>query len=51
MIFGAGGQTGSGGVEAATEQGVWGIGVDQDEYFTTFDGGDAPGRSSWPRRR
>ena len=43
VIFGAGGQTGSGGVAAAAEQGVWGIGVDQDEYFTTFNGGDAPG--------
>ncbi|MGH9289189.1 MAG: BMP family lipoprotein [Acidimicrobiales bacterium] len=43
VIFGAGGQTGSGGVKAAAEQGLWGIGVDQDEYFTTFDGGDAPG--------
>ena len=43
MIFGAGGQTGSGGVSAATAQGVWGIGVDQDEYFSTFDGGAAPG--------
>ena len=30
-------------MSAATAQGVWGIGVDQDEYFTTFDGGDAPG--------
>jgi len=43
VIFGAGGQTGSGGVAAATAQGVWGIGVDQDEYFSTFDGGSAPG--------
>lgn len=43
VIFGAGGETGSGAVQAATEQGVWGIGVDQDEYFTTFDGGEAPG--------
>ncbi len=43
VIFGAGGKTGSGGVKAAAEQGVWGIGVDQDEYFTTFNGGDAPG--------
>ncbi len=43
VIFGAGGQTGSGGVSAATAQGVWGIGVDQDEYFTTFDEGAAPG--------
>jgi basic membrane protein A and related proteins len=43
VIFGAGGQTGSGGVAAAAEQGVWAIGVDQDEYFTTFNGGEAPG--------
>jgi basic membrane protein A and related proteins len=43
VIFGAGGQTGSGGVAAATEQGIWGIGVDQDEYFSTFNGGSAPG--------
>ena len=43
VIFGAGGQTGSGGVAAATAQGVWGIGVDQDEYFSTFDEGAAPG--------
>jgi basic membrane lipoprotein Med (substrate-binding protein (PBP1-ABC) superfamily) len=43
VIFGAGGPTGSGGVKAAAEAGVWGIGVDQDEYFTTFNGGDAPG--------
>lgn len=43
VIFGAGGQTGSGGVAAAAEQGVWGIGVDQDEYYTTFAGGSAAG--------
>ena len=43
VIFGAGGPTGSGGVKAAAEAGVWGIGVDQDEYFTTFSGGTAPG--------
>jgi basic membrane protein A len=43
VIFGAGGQTGSGGVAAAAEQGLWGIGVDQDEYFTTFNGGEAAG--------
>jgi basic membrane lipoprotein Med (substrate-binding protein (PBP1-ABC) superfamily) len=43
VIFGAGGLTGSGGVQAAAQQGVWGIGVDQDEYFSTFDGGSAPG--------
>jgi basic membrane protein A and related proteins len=43
VIFGAGGPTGSGGVKAAAEQGVWAIGVDQDEYFTTFGGGSVPG--------
>ena len=43
VIFGAGGQTGSGGVRAATQEGAWGIGVDQDEYFTTFNSGETPG--------
>ena len=43
VIFGAGGQTGSGGIAAAAEAGVWAIGVDQDEYYTTFAGGTAPG--------
>ena len=43
VIFGAGGQTGSGGITAAAEAGAWAIGVDQDEYFTTFGGGTAPG--------
>ncbi|WP_419919033.1 BMP family ABC transporter substrate-binding protein [Candidatus Poriferisocius sp.] len=43
VIFGAGGPTGSGGVKAAAEAGAWGIGVDQDEYYTTFNGGTAPG--------
>ena len=43
VIFGAGGPTGSGGIKAAAEAGAWAIGVDQDEYFTTFSGGTAPG--------
>ena len=43
VIFGAGGQTGSGGVQASVEAGNWGIGVDQDEYFTTFQNGEAQG--------
>jgi basic membrane lipoprotein Med (substrate-binding protein (PBP1-ABC) superfamily) len=43
VIFGAGGPTGSAGVRAATAQGLWGIGVDQDEYFTTFNGGEIEG--------
>lgn len=43
VIFGAGGPTGSGGVVEAATQGKWAIGVDQDEYFSTFDGGSAAG--------
>ncbi|MBN1686731.1 MAG: BMP family ABC transporter substrate-binding protein [Spirochaetales bacterium] len=42
VIFGAGGPTGSGGIVAAMEKRVYGIGVDQDEYFTTMGGGPAP---------
>ncbi|MDQ4076394.1 MAG: BMP family ABC transporter substrate-binding protein [Chloroflexota bacterium] len=43
VIFGAGGPTGSGAIRNAAEQGIWVIGVDQDEYFTTFGEGSAPG--------
>jgi basic membrane lipoprotein Med (substrate-binding protein (PBP1-ABC) superfamily) len=43
VVFGAGGPTGSGGVTAATKAGKWGIGVDQDEYFTTFASGKTEG--------
>ncbi|HKP51698.1 MAG TPA: BMP family ABC transporter substrate-binding protein [Chloroflexia bacterium] len=43
VIFGAGGQTGSGAIQAAAQAGVWVIGVDQDEYVTTFQRGAAPG--------
>jgi basic membrane lipoprotein Med (substrate-binding protein (PBP1-ABC) superfamily) len=43
VIFGAGGPTGSGGISAAAQQEVWVIGVDQDEYLTTFGGGETPG--------
>jgi basic membrane lipoprotein Med (substrate-binding protein (PBP1-ABC) superfamily) len=43
IIFGAGGTTGSGAITAAAEQDVYVIGVDQDEYNTTFGGGEAPG--------
>jgi basic membrane protein A len=42
VIFGCGGPTGSGGIVAAMEKKVWGIGVDQDEYYTTMGGGPAP---------
>jgi len=43
IIFGAGGPTGSGGIAAAAAQDIFVIGVDQDEYFTTFGGGETPG--------
>jgi simple sugar transport system permease protein len=43
VIFGAGGETGSGGIRGAAEQGVWVVGVDQDEWGTTFENGQAPG--------
>lgn len=43
VIFGAGGQTGSGGIAAAAQEGAYVIGVDQDEFVTTFKNGTAPG--------
>jgi len=43
VIFGAGGPTGSGAILGAAQQGVWVLGVDQDEYFTTFKGGAEAG--------
>ena len=43
VIFGAGGKTGSAGVQKATQSDIWGIGVDQDEYFSTFKDGEAVG--------
>ncbi len=43
VIFGAGGPTGSGGISYAASEGILVIGVDQDEYFTTFGGGESPG--------
>lgn len=43
VVFGAGGQTGSGGILKAAEEGVYVIGVDKDEYFSTFGNGTTPG--------
>lgn len=43
VIFGGGGTTGSGAILGATQAGAWGIGVDQDEYVTTFKNGATPG--------
>lgn len=43
VIFNVAGQSGSAGILYAAQQGVWVIGVDFDEYFTTFGGGTTPG--------
>jgi len=43
VIFGAGGPTGSGGITEAAKKGVYVIGVDQDEYLTTFGAGESEG--------
>ncbi|MCU0480118.1 MAG: BMP family ABC transporter substrate-binding protein [Anaerolineae bacterium] len=43
VIFGAAGLTGSEGIKHAAAQGVYVIGVDQDEYYTTFDSGEVEG--------
>jgi basic membrane lipoprotein Med (substrate-binding protein (PBP1-ABC) superfamily) len=43
VIFGAGGPTGTGGIKEAAQKGVMVIGVDQDEYATSFGNGEAPG--------
>ncbi len=43
VIMGAGGPTGSGAITLAAQQGAWVIGVDLDEYTTTFGNGDTPG--------
>lgn len=43
VVFGAGGPTGSGGIVEAAKAGVFVIGVDQDEFVTTFGNGEADG--------
>lgn len=43
VIFGAGGPTGSGGIKAAAAAGAFAIGVDADEYNTTFNKGSVAG--------
>jgi len=43
VIFGAGGQTGSGAIQSAAKEGAYVIGVDQDEYNTTFKKGSVEG--------
>ncbi|MCK6578175.1 MAG: BMP family ABC transporter substrate-binding protein [Anaerolineae bacterium] len=43
VLFGGGGPTGSGAIAAAAAEGIYVIGVDKDEYFTTFGAGETPG--------
>ncbi len=43
VIFGAGGPTGSSGIKTAAAKGAWVIGVDTDEYYTTFESGAIAG--------
>lgn len=43
IIFGAGGPLGSAAILYAASQGIYVIGVDQDEYFTTFNQGTVEG--------
>ncbi len=43
VIFGAGGPTGTGGILAAAQEGVYVIGVDQDEWVTSFGAGETDG--------
>jgi basic membrane lipoprotein Med (substrate-binding protein (PBP1-ABC) superfamily)/ABC-type phosphate/phosphonate transport system substrate-binding protein len=43
VVFNAAGGTGSAAIRSAAEQGAWVIGVDWDEFKTTFQEGRAPG--------
>ena len=43
VVYGPAGLTGTGAILAAAQQGHWVIGVDQDQYLTTFEGGVVPG--------
>jgi ABC-type uncharacterized transport system permease subunit/basic membrane lipoprotein Med (substrate-binding protein (PBP1-ABC) superfamily) len=43
VIFAAAGASGNAAIEAAAQQGVWVIGVDQDEWATTFRNGQVTG--------
>ncbi|MBF0442667.1 MAG: BMP family ABC transporter substrate-binding protein [Oligoflexales bacterium] len=51
VIYGAGGPTGSGAIKASIEKGHYGIGVDIDEYYTTFGGKKTPGLLSSTLKR
>jgi len=43
VVFAAAGAAGGGAIKYAASNEIWAIGVDMDEYVTTFAGGDVPG--------
>ncbi len=43
VLFGGGGKTGTGAILAAAQEGVYVIGVDKDEWVTSFGSGETPG--------
>jgi len=43
VVFAAAGQSGDGAIRAAAQEGAWAIGVDQDQWVTTFREGKAAG--------
>lgn len=43
VVYGPAGLTGVGAIRAAAAENAWVIGVDQDQYYTTFEGGAHPG--------
>ena len=43
VLFGGGGPTGTGAILAGAQEGVYVIGVDKDEYITSFGNGETPG--------
>jgi simple sugar transport system permease protein len=43
VVFAAGGECGSAAIQTAAREGAWVIGVDQDEWNTTFQGGNVEG--------
>jgi ABC-type uncharacterized transport system permease subunit/basic membrane lipoprotein Med (substrate-binding protein (PBP1-ABC) superfamily) len=43
VVFAAAGETGAGAIRAAAQEGAWVIGVDQDQWVTTFEEGQVAG--------
>jgi len=43
VVFAAAGESGTGAIRTAAQEGAWVIGVDQDQWVTTFNEGETPG--------